>query len=67
MSMKFDFRTKLLVIVLTMSLVAVLTSDILIYTLFGVLSVVSDYSGLWQADNKIFDRLRYFYRVEVAF
>ena len=39
MSMKFDFRTKLLVIVLTMSLVAVLTSDILIYTLFGVLSV----------------------------
>lgn len=36
MSMKFDFRTKLLVIVLTMSLVAVLTSDILIYTLFGV-------------------------------
>ena len=37
--MKFDFRTKLLVIVLTMSLVAVLTSDILIYTLFGVLSV----------------------------
>ena len=51
MSMKFDFRTKLLVIVLTMSLVAVLTSDILIYTLFGVLSVY----------------LRYFYRVEVAF
>ena len=39
MSMKFDFRTKLLVIVLTMSLVAVLTSDILIYTLLGVLSV----------------------------
>ena len=30
MSMKFDFRTKLLVIVLTMSLVAVLTSDIFI-------------------------------------
>ena len=39
MSMKFDFRTKLLVIVLAMSLVAVLTSDILIYTLLGVLSV----------------------------
>ena len=39
MNMKFDFRTKLLVIVLTMSLVAVLTSDILIYTLLGVLSV----------------------------
>ena len=33
------FEPKLLVIVLTMSLVAVLTSDILIYTLFGVLSV----------------------------
>lgn len=30
MGIKFDFRTKLLVIVLTMSLVAVLTSDILI-------------------------------------
>ena len=28
---------------------------------------IIDYSGLWQADNKIFDRLRYFYRVEVAF
>lgn len=39
MSIKFDFRTKLLVIVLTMSLVAVLTSDILIYTLLGTLSV----------------------------
>lgn len=39
MNMKFDFRTKLLVIVLTMSLVAVLTSDILIYTLLGCLSV----------------------------
>ncbi|MDO4295572.1 MAG: energy-coupling factor transporter transmembrane component T [bacterium] len=39
MDIKFDFRTKLLVIVLTMSLVAVLTSDILIYTLLGVLSV----------------------------
>ena len=39
MNIKFDFRTKLLVIVLTMSLVAVLTSDILIYTLLGVLSV----------------------------
>lgn len=39
MNMKFDFRTKLLVIVLTMSLVAVLTSDILIYTLLSCLSV----------------------------
>ena len=39
MNMKFDFRTKLLVIVLTMSLVAVLKRDILIYTLLGVLSV----------------------------
>lgn len=37
MGIKFDFRTKLLVIVLTMSLVAVLTSDILIYTLSGLL------------------------------
>lgn len=39
MSIKFDFRTKLLVIVLTMLLVAMLTSDILIYTLMGLLSV----------------------------
>lgn len=39
MGIKFDFRTKLLVIVLTMSLVAVLTSDILIYTLLGLLGV----------------------------
>ena len=62
MNMKFDFRTKLLVIVLTMSLVAVLTSDI-----FWRFERVSDYSGLWQADNKISDRLRHFYRVEAAF
>lgn len=27
---------------------------------FGRFERVSDYSGLWQADNKIFDRLRYF-------
>ena len=67
MSMKFDFRTKLLVIVLTMSLVAVLTSDIFDIHTFWRFERVSDYSGLWQADNKIFDRLRYFYRVEVAF
>jgi len=39
MNVEFDFRTKLLVIVLTMSLVGVLTSDILIYALLGVLSV----------------------------
>lgn len=39
MNITFDFRTKLLVIVLTMSLVAVLTSDILIYTLLGCLSI----------------------------
>lgn len=65
--MKFDFRTKLLVIVFTMSLVAVLTSDILIYTLFGVLSVYLIIQGFGRQTIKIFDRLRYFYRVEVAF
>ena len=37
--MQFDFRTKLLVIVLTMSLVAVITSDILIYTLLALLGI----------------------------
>lgn len=39
MKIQFDFRTKLLVIILTMSLVAVLTSDILIYTLLGLLGI----------------------------
>ncbi|MFT3982392.1 MAG: energy-coupling factor transporter transmembrane component T [Lachnospiraceae bacterium] len=39
MDIQFDFRTKLLVIAFTMSLVAVLTSDILIYTLMILLSV----------------------------
>lgn len=39
MKLQFDFRTKLLVIILMMSLVAVLTSDILIYTLLGLLSI----------------------------
>lgn len=39
MNIQFDFRTKLLVIAFTMSLVAVLTSDILIYTLMILLSV----------------------------
>lgn len=50
-----------------MSLVAVLTSDHFDIHTFWRFERVSDYSGLWQADNKIFDRLRYFYRVEVAF
>lgn len=39
MSIHFDFRTKLLVIAFTMSLVAMLTSAILIYTLMLLLSV----------------------------
>ncbi len=46
MNITFDFRTKLLVIVLTMSLVAVLTSDILIYTLLGCLSIYLVIQGL---------------------
>ncbi len=37
--MNFDFRTKLIVILLTMLLVAVVTSDILIYMLICALSV----------------------------
>ncbi|WP_252226412.1 energy-coupling factor transporter transmembrane component T [Clostridium sp. ZBS2] len=37
--MNFDFRTKLIIILLTMSLVAVITSDILIYTLICALNV----------------------------
>lgn len=66
MSMKFDFRTKLLVIVLTMSLVAVLTSDILIYTLFGVLSVYLIIQGFGRQTIKYLIVCD-FYRVEVAF
>lgn len=46
---KFDFRTKLLVIVLTMSLVAVLTSDILIYTLLMLLGVYLLIQGFYRA------------------
>ena len=50
----------MLVIVLTMSLVAVLTSDILIYTLLGVLSVYLIIQGFGRQDNKISNRLRVF-------
>lgn len=50
--MKFDFRTKLLVIVLTMSLVAVLTSDILIYTLLGLLCVYLLVQGFYRQTVK---------------
>lgn len=50
--MKFDFRTKLLVIVLTMSLVAVLTSDILIYTLLGLLCVYLLIQGFYRQTVK---------------
>lgn len=52
MDMKFDFRTKLLVIVLTMSLVAVLTSDILIYTLLGLLCVYLLIQGFYRQTVK---------------
>ncbi|MBE6071864.1 MAG: energy-coupling factor transporter transmembrane protein EcfT [Clostridium butyricum] len=39
LKINFDFRTKLIIIFLTMSLVSILTSDILIYTLICALSV----------------------------
>lgn len=52
MDMKFDFRTKLLVIVLTMSLVAMLTSDILIYTLLGLLCVYLLIQGFYRQTVK---------------
>lgn len=39
MNIQFDLRTKLLVIAFTMSLVAMLTSSILIYTLMLLLSL----------------------------
>lgn len=52
MGIKFDFRIKLLVIVLTMSLVAVLTSDILIYTLLGLLSIYLLIQGYYRQTTK---------------
>ena len=61
MNIKFDFRTKLLVIVLTMSLVAVLTSDILIYTLLGVLSVYLIIQGFGRQTIKYLIVWRCFY------
>ena len=51
----------MLVIVLTMSLVAVLTSDILIYTLLGVLSVYLIIQGFGRQTIKLSDCLRCFY------
>lgn len=54
MGMKFDFRTKLLVIVLVMSLVAVLTSDILIYTLLVLLCVYLLVQGFFRQTIKYF-------------
>ena len=58
---------KLLVIVLTMSLVAVLTSDILIYTLLGALSVYLIIQGFGRQTIKYLIVLRYFYRIETTF
>lgn len=52
MGLEFDFRTKLLVIALTMSLVAVLTSDILIYTLLILLCVYLLIQGLYRQTAK---------------
>lgn len=54
MGLKFDFRTKLLVIALTMSLVAVLTSDILIYTLLGLLCIYLLLQGFYRHTIKYF-------------
>ena len=54
MGMKFDFRTKLLVIALTMSLVAVLTSDILIYTLLVCLCIYLLIQGFYRQAIKYF-------------
>lgn len=54
MGVKFDFRTKLLVIALTMSLVAVLTSDILIYTLLVCLCIYLLIQGFYRQAIKYF-------------
>lgn len=52
MGLKFDFRTKLLVVALMMSLVAVLTSDILIYTLLGLLCIYLLIQGFYRQTIK---------------
>lgn len=52
--MQFDFRTKLLVIVLTMSLVAVITSDILIDTLLALLGIYLFLQGFGRQAIKFF-------------
>ena len=54
MGVKFDFRTKLLVTALTMSLVAVLTSDILIYTLLVCLCIYLLIQGFYRQAIKYF-------------
>ena len=54
MGVKFDFRTKLLVIALTMSLVAVLTSDILIYILLVCLCIYLLIQGFYRQAIKYF-------------
>ena len=54
MGVKFYFRTKLLVIALTMSLVAVLTSDILIYTLLVCLCIYLLIQGFYRQAIKYF-------------
>lgn len=54
MGLKFDFRTKLLVIALMMSLVAVLTSDILIYALLGLLCIYLLVQGFYRQTVKYF-------------
>lgn len=46
MDVQLDFRTKLVVVVLTMVLAAVLTSDLVIYTLLGLLALYLLVQGL---------------------
>lgn len=52
MRVNFDFRTKLLVIVLVMSLVAMLTSDVLIYVLLAFQSVYLIMQGFFRQTIK---------------
>lgn len=46
--LKFDFRSQIAILLLIMSLVAVLTSDILIYSMLGILSVYLLVQGYWR-------------------
>jgi energy-coupling factor transporter transmembrane protein EcfT len=45
MTLNFDFRAKLIILILDMSLVALLTSDIMVYCMLGIVTIYSVVQG----------------------